>query len=723
MEKLRTNVHRPHLRRILTTPFAIAAAIGLVAAAAAPAHAQSCRADGELCRNNQACCGNGGRSGVCVKLPGSTFGVCCTRTIERCDGLDNDCNGLIDDGWALRSCSDGVACTIDACQSGGCLHTANDSVCDEGSLCSDEFCDAEDGCVSVPIDCDDQNPCTIDECDPDTGCTHRAKCDDDNLCTSDNCNPADGQCFHFGAGCLDFDPCTGPGTCNPATGQCAFPPIDCDDEDPCTADRCQGGTCVYDPVVCDDGNLCTDDFCEDGVGCTSTPKNCDDGNLCNGSEICSPMTGDCVPNPLIIVLPCIDNDVCTDNVCDPPTGACSYPPRNCDDGNACTIDSCDSALGCVHEEKICDFACLGDECDPATGGCGPILEAGTSCDDGDECTQDDTCFYGICSGTPCSVTETCCPGQGCVDLSMDSNNCGACGNVCDNSVCFQGACFDGCVIGAAAYLNGARNPANNCQLCDVSFSRTDWKPLSLLDNPGNPGAYVCHLGDCFNGFCLNGACSSFSGVSTGCPSSTCATSSCHPVSQQCVITPQNEGGACTPPLVSEACKSSTSGTCQSGQCVALPDNEGGSCDPGSIPAGANPACYSSNSGVCDSAGNCIPQRRTGASCESPIFAPCEVGTCKEVNGNFGCWFTSSNEPVCSSPNDYCGADGTCNTETNECVYPGPFEADLICGNTIGGARPELCCPGQVCACPPTLWGSIWCANYYCWWPEELEGPN
>ncbi|HEY3357297.1 MAG TPA: hypothetical protein VGQ83_28865 [Polyangia bacterium] len=48
----------------------------------------------------------------------------------------------------------------------------------------------------------------------------------------------------------------------------------------------------------------------------------------------------------------------------------------CDDGNACTTDTCDPVAGCVHA--------------PAAG----------PCDDGNPCTVDDQCAGGTCTGTP-----------------------------------------------------------------------------------------------------------------------------------------------------------------------------------------------------------------------------------------------------------------------------------------------------------------------------------
>ncbi len=45
---------------------------------------------------------------------------------------------------------------------------------------------------------------------------------------------------------------------------------------------------------------------------------------------------------------CDGPGICSDaGVCDPATGACVAPQRNCDDGDPCTTDGCDPASGCV----------------------------------------------------------------------------------------------------------------------------------------------------------------------------------------------------------------------------------------------------------------------------------------------------------------------------------------------------------------------------------------
>jgi hypothetical protein len=65
----------------------------------------------------------------------------CTPGPELCNGKDDNCNGLVDDG-AAASCDDGVPCTFDACDT-----TA-----------------AGPACRHTSFNCDDGNPCTIDSC-------------------------------------------------------------------------------------------------------------------------------------------------------------------------------------------------------------------------------------------------------------------------------------------------------------------------------------------------------------------------------------------------------------------------------------------------------------------------------------------------------------------------------------------------------------------------------
>src|SRR6185436_3785486 len=71
-----------------------------------------------------------------------------------------------------------------------------------------------------------------------------------------------------------------------------------------------------------------------GVGCIHNPISCDDGNACT-DDSCDPASG-CVHTPHV----CDDGNRCTDDSCNPAAG-CVHTPHNCDDSNPCTTDTCD----------------------------------------------------------------------------------------------------------------------------------------------------------------------------------------------------------------------------------------------------------------------------------------------------------------------------------------------------------------------------------------------
>ena len=117
---------------------------------------------------------------------------------------------------------------------------------------------------------------------------------------------------------------------------------------------------------------------------------------------------------------CTALDQCHDaGTCNPSTGQCSNPAKSdgtfCNDGNACTqIDTC-QAGSCVGSAPVvctasdqCHFA---GTCNPSTGACGnPAAPNGTACDDGNLCTQTDYCQAGTCTGTNpvvCTPADEC----------------------------------------------------------------------------------------------------------------------------------------------------------------------------------------------------------------------------------------------------------------------------------------------------------------------------
>ncbi len=118
---------------------------------------------------------------------------------------------------------------------------------------------------------------------------------------------------------------------------------------------------------------------------------------------------------------CVQNATCT-------SGRCTGAPIACDDGNACTTDSCNALFGCVHTPAPpCpgDGACMVGTCDPQLG-CGMVpADDGTACGPIQTCTTAQVCVSGQCTlrdppdGYVCAPATPCqeqgvCMGTNCV---------------------------------------------------------------------------------------------------------------------------------------------------------------------------------------------------------------------------------------------------------------------------------------------------------------------
>lgn len=153
------------------------------------------------------------------------------------------------------------------------------------------------------------------------------------------------------------------------------------------------------PPDCEDGNGCTiDRFDPEAHKCLhlSHEKACDDRNRCTHNDRCR--EGECRGE----ALECDDDNLCTDNLCNPLSG-CVFPPtRSCDDRNPCTIDSCLESEACAHtaveDGTLCDDFELCTQADLCTQGVctGIPIPDGTSCDDGDPCSKNEVCSMGEC---------------------------------------------------------------------------------------------------------------------------------------------------------------------------------------------------------------------------------------------------------------------------------------------------------------------------------------
>ena len=363
----------------------------------------------------------------------------------------------------IKGCDDENPCTHDACSDdGSCSHDGSKldgQGCTDGDACTDnDQCDGKGACkAGAKKDCDDDNPCTDDSCDSGSkdkagkGCQHKAAetkaCDDGNLCTKDDACDSSGKCVggENSCSCLkhkdcakseDGDLCNGTLICDIDTNKCVVDlatQVSCTDSGPCQAATCDkktgkcGSVAKPDGGACNDSNACTkDDACKAGL-CAGAAIDCDDGSVCT-KDSCQPATG-CAH--VAAAGPCdADGDACTeDDACF--KGVCvPGKAKACDDGNTCTIDSCDQASG---------------TCKTAPG------KDGAACDaDGDACTVKDSCGGGKClpgkfahcgDGNPCT-DDTCHPLKGCLNTANEA----PCddGDVCTKlDLCAAGKCTAG----------------------------------------------------------------------------------------------------------------------------------------------------------------------------------------------------------------------------------------------------------------------------------------
>ena len=367
------------------------------------------------------------------------------------------------------ACDDGNACTqTDTCQAGACTG-ANPVVCTALDQCHDAgTCDTATGLCSNP--------------DRANGAT----CNDGDACTqTDTCQA--GACT--GANpvvCTALDQCHDAGMCNAATGLCSNPNktdgTTCSDDDACTqTDTCQAGTCTgANPVICTALDQCHKvGTCDAATGVCSDPSKdddttCDDGNACTLNDACQ--AGVCTgAHPVA----CTALDQCHDaGTCDTATGLCSNPNKTdgttCNDGDACTqTDTCQAGACTGAGPVVCmamDQCHDAGTCDTATGLCSnPNKTDGTTCNDGDACTQTDTCQAGMCSGgnpVVCVALDQCHLAGTCDTVTgLCSNQSKVDGTACDdgNPCTQQDACQSGICVASNAPANA---PCPDGDLCN-----------------------------------------------------------------------------------------------------------------------------------------------------------------------------------------------------------------------------------------------------------------
>lgn len=465
--------------------------------------------------------------------------------------------------------------------------------------------------------------------------------------------------------CVALDQCHHAGTCNPETGYCSNP-------------------ANVDGHPCDDGNLCTTgDACQAGVCASGAGTACTALDQCHTAGTCQPATGLCSTPSKLDATACDDSDLCTQTdtcqggvcsggnpktctaakcqiagTCAPATGVCSTPTNAtngsaCNDGNLCTqTDSCMNGSCMGSNPKSCsggDVCNSGSTCDPATGSCGggaPMNEGG-ACTDGNKCTIGDKCTSGTCTGAAVNCTSS----NPCQVGACDGAT-GSCvyGNVLDNTTCNDGkTCTTGDKCMGGTCVGNVSCPA--IDMChDVGSCAADNSCTKPIKTNGamcdyekwvNPNAASDRCATP-NDVCMAGACVADT-VPIVCPQLDCNTVACNKANGNCVYSPVTPGATCGV----TGCYST--GTCSTvsgkGQCSGTPKD----C------AGFTAIC---KAGICDaSTGACGGLNATnGVSCAAAdkcVTAPtCQGGSC-------------IGEPKTCTPKGECGVS-MCNPSTGDC---------------------------------------------------------
>ncbi len=368
-------------------------------------------------------------------------------------------------------CNDHNPCSIDTCENDVCIHTLDTSKdqfgsCEtDGHSCTIGKCIESDDqiqCfeqsrefISGELGCMDDEQCTADSCiefplnrgqkTEENGTVipnNRYECVQEItsgiLCAADGC--LSGFCQQSGTGMDPQNPfvvecvanAEAPANC-PATGNpCTVNVCDavegCIEENLPAETSCDARKCVINGL-CDGLGACLGTPVDPEIACGASPATC-------LSYACDNELGCVLNQPANEGLacsngdPCVINETCAQGLC--ANGSAFICP---DDNNVCTTNTCKAGSGCIYPPS-------------------PVV----ACDDGNNCTNNDTCNNGACQGEllECAITDTPCQigfcdptvAEGCSTANLN----GPYGDQCSTpylGICSIGAlmCLDGELTG------------------------------------------------------------------------------------------------------------------------------------------------------------------------------------------------------------------------------------------------------------------------------------
>lgn len=412
----------------------------------------------------------------CDAVPNAgTLCVCekSADTTELCDGRDNDCDGVVDEG---ATCGNGLVC-----QGGACSCPPERTCGSDAGVCIELQSDPNN-CGACGTRCGANQACQSGACatncvSPPTNCGGACV---DTQTDSANC----GACGNA---------CTGGKRCTNGTCGCAAPSRDCGGA--CVDVQSSGTNCGACGTVCGGGRTCVNGACACAGGTTLCGQACVDlqtnnatcgscGNACGAGSSCS--GGTCTASCGAGQTRC--NGACTSTMTDRNNcGAC---------GTACAANQTCSAGACVSPTVNPGATCVNDS-DCGSGG---RCRAASSGFPGGYCYYNATAF---------ACPTTCPTGSACSLTAMSP--------MLVANLGLSYACFKSCTAN------------NQCRAGYVCNTSTPGKGVCMPDCNAPASSSVCRPDGCgaLNGWCQT-TCSSASQCS--------ATSSCDAANQFCFCT-------------------------------------------------------------------------------------------------------------------------------------------------------------------------------------------
>ncbi len=675
---------------------------------------KACRA-GELCKNSVCGCPKGqvecDKQCVDIKLNISHCGACkksCNSGESCADGkcvtscpssTPTDCSGsCVDTKKNIRNCGGcGIVCAQgQACSGGKCTCPKGLLLCN--GVCVDPIkdplncgkcnvkCPARNKCVNVKgkgvcqLDCSSESlntQCQNQCVDVNTDIRHCGQCQ--NACTGlKGC--LKGKCV-----CP-----TKPTVLNDCKGACVNLQSDVKNCGKCgeackAGFKCNAGKCELDclksETVC--GSSCVD--------LQNNDKHCGKcGNTCPTGQFCSKGTCVCPPNYTYCDGKCVDTQFTSEHC-----GACK---NACKTGSLCNKGKC-TVCSSASQGVACGATC----CPTAFGCCGTTK----ACVD----IRINNQHCGKC-GNACAVRELCC-GSGCVKALSDVNHCGACGRKCaSNQSCCNGQCAD--------YKNDPQNCGGCGRKCGAGQVCCGGQCANLKSSTTHCGKCGTSCGSgqtCCNGVCASlttsasncGLCGKACGSGESCCNGRCfnlntSTTHCKTCGNACSLGGQTGlsgccGGACVN-LFTDVKNCGRCGTscpanssCCSGGCANLQTNRlncgscGKQCNSSESCCAGGCANLNTDAKNCGSCGTACASGRSccGRSCKDLKKDVKNCGTCGkscstgESCCGGGCADLQFNSKNCGACGNACSAGNRCHL--GKCVKCHP-SAREICGNKI-----------------------------------------